>query len=156
MVVQELEAEHHARGIEAGARLAEHLLMDVHHEIAAVGVLHDEAHVLGRLKAREQIDEERMVAAIDDLEYALLGHEALDLLAEQYVALLERLERIVLAVRLALRQYDLAEVAATQHADEAERVKADARLLLLLLLLLLNMLGRLGLDVEELGDGRLD
>lgn len=75
MIVEELETEDHTGGIEAGALLVKDLLVDVHHEIATVGVLHHEADVLGRLEAGEQVDEERMVAAIDNLEYALLGHK---------------------------------------------------------------------------------
>lgn len=47
--------------------------MDVHHEVATIGVLHDEADVLGRLEAGEQVDEEGVLAAVDDLEDAFLG-----------------------------------------------------------------------------------
>lgn len=46
VVVKELDAEHHACGVEDGARLVEDVLVDVHHEIAAARVLHHETHVL--------------------------------------------------------------------------------------------------------------
>lgn len=120
MVVQELQAENNTGGIEAGARLIEHLLVDMHHEIAAIRVLHHEANVFGRLKAGEQIDEEGMMTTIDDLEDAFLGHQALDLFAKQYVALLERLNRIILVRRLVLRQDHFAEVTTTEHRYEPE------------------------------------
>ena len=72
--MQKLQAQHDTRGIKACTCLIEHLLVYVHHEIATVGILHHEAHVFGRLKTREQVDEERMVASIYDLEYSLLRH----------------------------------------------------------------------------------
>ena len=50
--------------------------MDVHHEVAARRVLHDEAHVLAGLEAGEEVDQEGMTDAVHRLEDPLLTHEA--------------------------------------------------------------------------------
>ena len=94
-------------GIETGPILVEHLLVNMHHEIATVGILHHKADMLGRLKASEQVDQERMLPTVDDLEDALLRHQALDLLAVKNVALLQRLDRIELTAAPVLRQNHL-------------------------------------------------
>lgn len=50
--------------------------MDVHHEVSSRRVLHDKAHVLGRLETRKQVDQEGMVGAVDGLKDPFLTHEA--------------------------------------------------------------------------------
>ena len=50
--------------------------MDVRHEVPPRGVGHDEAHVVGRLEAAVQVDQERMLGAVYRLEDPLLTLEA--------------------------------------------------------------------------------
>ena len=95
--MQILQPEDDARGVEDGARLGEDVCVDVHHEVAAGGVLHDEADVRLRLEAREHVDEEGVAHRVGHLEDALLGQEGLDLVPGDDVALLERLDGEVLA-----------------------------------------------------------
>lgn len=47
------------------------------------------------LKAREQIDEERMTRLCGHFEDALLAHQRLDLVTADDVALFEHLQRVV-------------------------------------------------------------
>lgn len=56
-------------------RLCEDVGVDVHHQVASCCVLHDKAHVLCRLEAGEQVDQEGMVRQVHDLEDALFTHE---------------------------------------------------------------------------------
>ena len=50
--------------------------MYVHHEVAADGVLHDEADVGLRLEAGEEVDQERVPHAVGRLKDSLLAHQA--------------------------------------------------------------------------------
>lgn len=49
--------------------------MDVHHKVASGCVLHDETHMLRCLETGKQVDKERMVGQVHDLEDPLLAHE---------------------------------------------------------------------------------
>lgn len=62
-------------GYAHGSRLGEDVRVDVHHQVASRRVLHHKTHVLRRLEAREQVDQERMVRHVHDLEDALLTHQ---------------------------------------------------------------------------------
>ena len=46
--VKVLQSEDDASGVETGSGFGEHVGMDVHHEIAARGVFHHEAHMILR------------------------------------------------------------------------------------------------------------
>lgn len=50
--------------------------MDVDHEVTAWQILHDEAHMVTRLEAAVQVDQEGVSGGIDHLEDPLLTHEA--------------------------------------------------------------------------------
>lgn len=56
-------------------RLCEDVSVDVHHQVAPCCVLHHKAHVLRRLEAGEQVDQEGMVGQVHNLEDALFTHE---------------------------------------------------------------------------------
>jgi len=60
------------------AGLSEDVGVNVHHEVASRCVLHDEAHVLRRLEAGEQVDQEGVARAGDRLKDPLLAHQAAD------------------------------------------------------------------------------
>ena len=87
--VQVLQAQDDAGGVEDGPGLAEHVRVDVHHEITAGRVLHHEAHVARRLEAGEHVHEERVAHGVGHLEDALLGQEGLHLVPGNDVALLQ-------------------------------------------------------------------
>lgn len=61
-----------------GSRLREDVSVNVHHEVSARRVLHDKTHVLRRLEAREQVDQEGVVGAVDRLKDPLLTHQTAD------------------------------------------------------------------------------
>ena len=64
VLMEVLQPEHDARRVEDGPRLAEDVRVNVHHEVAARGVLHDEAHMRVRLEGardRDRVDVERAV-----------------------------------------------------------------------------------------------
>ena len=51
--VKELEPKDHTGGVEAGSRLFEHVLMNMHHEIATTCILHHKTYVT--LRERERL-----------------------------------------------------------------------------------------------------
>lgn len=59
-----------------GPRLREHVSVDVHHQVASSRVLHDETNMFRRLKAGEQVDQERVADAVHSLKNPLLTHQA--------------------------------------------------------------------------------
>lgn len=95
--MQVLQPEDDARRVEDGPRLGEDVSVNVHHEVAAGRVLHDEANVGVRLEASEHVDQEGVAHRISHLEDAFLGQQRLDLVPRNDVAFLERLDRKVLA-----------------------------------------------------------
>ena len=54
----------------------EHVGVDVHHQVSARRILHDEAHVLAGLEAGEEVDQEGVADAVHRLKDPLLTHEA--------------------------------------------------------------------------------
>lgn len=52
--------------------------MDVHHEVSSRCVLHDKTHMFRRLEACKQVDQERVVGAVDGLKNPLLTHQTKD------------------------------------------------------------------------------
>jgi len=58
-----------------GSGLGENVSVDVHHQVAARCVLHDETDVLLRLETRKQVDQERVADAVDRFENPLLAHQ---------------------------------------------------------------------------------
>ena len=59
-----------------GLFVAEDAVVDVRHEVSSRGVGHDEAHVLGRLEAAVQVDQEGVLGDVDRLEDPLLTLQA--------------------------------------------------------------------------------
>jgi hypothetical protein len=49
--------------------------VDVHHEVTASRVLHDEAHVFRGLETRKQVDQEGVVGDVHRLKDTLLTHQ---------------------------------------------------------------------------------
>lgn len=72
VLVQVLQAEDDASGVEDGSGLREDIGVDVHHEVPAGRVLHHEADVTVRLEARKHVDEERVTHGVGHFEDALL------------------------------------------------------------------------------------
>lgn len=66
VLVQVLQPQHYAGGVENCALLAEHVGVDVHHQITAGRVLHYKTDVRLGLETREQVDEERMSDTVGD------------------------------------------------------------------------------------------
>ena len=97
VLVEVLEAEDDAGGVEDGARLGEGVRVDVHHQVPAGRVLHHEAHVRVRLEAGEHVDEERMPHGVGHLEDPLLRQQGLDFVARDDVPLLQRFDGEILA-----------------------------------------------------------
>lgn len=58
-----------------GPGFGEHVGVDVHHQVASCGVLHDKANMLLRLEARKQVDQEWVAHAVDRFENPLLAHQ---------------------------------------------------------------------------------
>ena len=107
VLVEVLQAEDDTGRIENGPGLAEDVGVDVHHEVAAGGVLHDEADVGVRLEAGEHVDEEGVPHRVGHFEDPLLGQQRLHLVPRDDVALLQRLDGEVLASILVPRQNHL-------------------------------------------------
>lgn len=105
--MQVLQAEQHTGGVEDGPWLAENLIVDVHHQVAAAGVLHHKADVLRRLKAGKKVDQEGVAHLGGRLEDALLRQQALHLVPSNNVALFERLDGKVVFCLLVLAEEDL-------------------------------------------------
>jgi hypothetical protein len=131
--VQILQTQDDAGGVKNRPRLGEDVGVDVHHEVAAGRVLHDEADVRLRLEAGEHVDEEGVAHRVGHLEDPLLGQQGLDLVAGDDVALLQRLDCKVLAGVEVAGKYHLAKVASTQHTAELEvfqahRIRVDTDL----------------------------
>ena len=59
-----------------GLFVAEDAVVDVRHEVPSRGVGHDEAHVVCRLEAAVQVDQEGVPRAVDSLEDSLLALQA--------------------------------------------------------------------------------
>lgn len=59
-----------------GSGLREHVAVDVQHQVPAGRVLHDEAHVFGRLEAAEQVHKEGVPRAGHSRQDSLLAHQA--------------------------------------------------------------------------------
>lgn len=58
-----------------GPGLGEDVSVDVHHQVSSGSVLHDEAHVLLRLEAGEEVDQERVAHAVHRLKDTFLTHQ---------------------------------------------------------------------------------
>ena len=54
---------------------SEDISVDVHHEVTASRVLHDEAHVFRGLETRKQVDQEGVVGDVHRLKDTLLTHQ---------------------------------------------------------------------------------
>ena len=59
-----------------GLFVAEDAVVDVCHQVPSWGVGHDEAHVVGSLKAAVQVDQEGVLGSVDRLEDPLLTLQA--------------------------------------------------------------------------------
>ena len=73
-----------------------------------------------RLEAGKHVDEERVAHRVGHLEDPLLRQQRLHLVADNDVALLERLDGKVLARVEVLGQNHLSEMASAQHGAELE------------------------------------
>ena len=71
--MQILESEDDAGRVEDSPGLGEDVGVDVHHEVAAGSILHDEADVRVRLETRKHVHEERVAHGVGHLENPLLG-----------------------------------------------------------------------------------
>lgn len=72
------------------------------------------------LETRIQIDQKWMAHRIGHLENTLLTQQRFNFIARNDIALFQRLDGIILVGAAQLRQYDLAEMSATQNAQQPE------------------------------------
>ena len=107
VLVEVLQAEDDTGRVEDGPGLREDVGVDVHHEVAAGGVLHNEADVGVRLEAGEHVDEEGVPHRVGHFEDPLFGQQRLHLVPRDDVALLQRFDGEVLASVLVTRQNNL-------------------------------------------------
>ena len=127
VAVQVAECARDLGRIEAGSRLREVvLLLQVEVQLAAVHVLEYEVELVARLERVVQIDQERVIQALQ--QHVTFAHDVVLLFSLDDHLLLQHLDRIDAQLLAIARQQHLAVAALTDHLEELEIGRLDVQL----------------------------